>query len=215
MTTTVFTGVAAGDGKHTSEGTTYAQARDGTSLNFPSTSTANAAVGQYGDATPIFDCYQVFLSWDTSSLAGHTINSATLQLVLIGDSSDTDFTLEVYKQAWLAGGLTNSDFMTAAELTAASANICANLSTVGIVAGYVTFVDTGPGLAFAVVAGGTTELVVASSRHRSGTQPSGSEWCNFSMAEDSVGSEPLLTVDSTPPAPATDVLKVARSSVRW
>ena len=130
----------------------------------------------------IYSCYEAVLAFDIPGNvpAGATITGIELRLSLVYASSQ-DFTCEARAHPWTAGGLTAADWVAGSDL--ASKTLLATLDTNGIGATgeYKSFVST------AALNGwdraNVLEMVVASSRTRTGDAPAGSEWVSFRSAD--------------------------------
>lgn len=158
-----------------SRSTTYSTARTGGSLtDFDDTEFLDCGQNRVSSNR---DCYEAFLSWDLSSVAG-SATVATISLYGYQDSSNTDFTLEARAHSWSAGGLTTADWVSGASLSGLT--LLASRSTSGgfSTSGYNALTSEAA-LLTAVDAHGTLDVVFSSSRHRVGNDPSGNEFVGF------------------------------------
>lgn len=200
-TTTIFSGT--GDGQIHSEDADYADTAAGTGTTLTAdTANTNHIIGQY---RPDFSSYAVrefFAAFDTSTIGGDTISAATLSLHGGGDSSDTDFDLEARPYSF--GTLATGDWRTPTHQ--ASDTLLASFDTVNYVADYLDFTENGSELQDAIDPNGTTELYVASSRHRQEIAPTGDEYVFIWSADRSGTSEdPKLVITHTAPAPTVAI----------
>lgn len=189
-TLTTYTLFAAVDGQISSNHSTYSIARAGSSLALDND--ADAAVGQLVAGNRY--CYESFLSFDTSAVAG-VVQSATLSLYGSADGSTVDFVLEARLHDWGAT-LETGDWVAGADLAAktlvASYNTAGGWST----SGYNAFTSEA-----AFVSGinqsGSTRLVLSSSRQRNADVPPNNEYVIFYASEDSGTSrDPKLVIVS-------------------
>ena len=138
--------------------------------------------------------YQGFLEFNTAAIpAGATITSAVLKIKDAGDSSTTDFIINVYDKDY--GTLATADFI--ANGSTAGLTLRCHYDTASGWTGttYKTFVNDA--LAAAIVKGGTTRLVMMSSRQTGNNTPTGNEFVYWEAT--SAGSEATLTVTWTVP----------------
>lgn len=188
-TATIYAGAA--DGVVQSDHTTvYSTARSGNNLNAGS-GAAYGSVGQYG--TIPYICYEMFLSFDTSSIPdGATISAVTLSLYGKADASDTDFTINARAYDWGAS-LTTADWIAGASLSGNT--LLATFATSGFsAAGYNDFTSESAFLT-AINKTGTTYIVLSSSRHEGANAPSGNEYVSTYLADEAgTTKDPKLTV---------------------
>lgn len=180
-TLTVY--AATSDGAIESSDAAYATARAGGALVVSGGSSGNI-VGQYFSGTT-YTAWEAFYSFDTSALgAAATVTGATFSIYGNNDNSGTDFTIEAYIKAWEAGGLTSADWVAGANI--ASLTKVAEFETASWnAAGYNAFLSGGAkgDLPGNVNKTGTTQLMIVSSRLRSGTAPAGEEYVGAYWAE--------------------------------
>jgi hypothetical protein len=193
---------SSADGYVSSSNATYATARAGGTLAADAT-LAQLPVGQRF-SSPNHICYEQFISWDTSSIpAGATVTLATISLYVQLDQSDTDFTIEVRPYDW-STTVTTADWIAGASLSGLT--LLASKGTAGISTVAYTALTSEAALLSAIVTGGTTRVVVDSSRHVAGNQPSALERVYFYMNEKGAGYQPKLYVEYTdPPAASTPI----------
>lgn len=183
------------DGRIVSSGANYNSARAGGSLTANDSNTADR-VGQYGFFST-WECYESFLSFDTSSLPDtDTIDSAVLAVYGSTDSTGTsDFTIRARIHDW-GGSLTTTDWVAGANLSGKT--LVASFDTSGFsTSGYNSFTSES---AFTsnVNKTGTTYLIISSSRHEAGTTAGQQEQVQFYMANESgTSKDPKLTVTHT------------------
>lgn len=191
----------AGDGFVQSADTVYANARAGagTFSLFP-TNTYFYVGQEYRGSQSLHICRETFLAFDIPGNVpvGAVITGIELRLWLESDQSVTDFICEARTHPWSAGGLEISDFVAGADL--ASKTLLATLDTNGIGAAgeYKSFVST------AALNGwdraNVLEMVIASSRLRTGDAPAGFEQLLLRSANYSSGTlAPYIIVTYTLP----------------
>lgn len=122
---------------------------------------------------PFWEIFHLLYEFNTQISSG-TLSSATLKIYLAGDFSTTDFTIESFIFNY-GSTLDASDYQTNVNLTtlySGGAGLAASLSTSGIGAdGLKTLTNNGSVLKDGVNTTGSTRICIASSRHRSGTDP--------------------------------------------
>lgn len=189
MTTYTIYGDTA-DGYISSSGGTYTQNRAGTGgdLVVYDTSTTDSGIGQTEANDKVFES---FISFNTTSVAG-TITSASLSLYGSFDESTTDFTVTAAVRDWGAS-LTTGDFVAGASLGALTTVATFNTASSWSESGYNTFTDVA--LPANVNKGGTTRLILYSSRTSAGTAPPADEAVWFIPADASgTTNDPNLVV---------------------
>lgn len=190
--------------------TAYAAAADGyVRSGDPTYSTARAGASlETGDAAAFYNLgqtwngfnyliYEVFLSFDTSSIPDDAVISAVeLSLYGNGDLSDTDFDIEARLYDWGAS-VTTADWVAGASL--GGYTLLASRSTSGLsVAGYNAFTENGSNFRDNINKTGTTSILLCSSRHRAGNTPTGNEYVTFfSTDETGTTKDPKLVVTYT------------------
>lgn len=161
--------------------TSYSDARAGSAL-----ASGTADYGQpgqdfqygyssyHGSIPDYWEVYEQFLGFDTSAIPG-TISAATLHLYLDYDGSGVDFVAEARLNDHGAT-VENADFVPGATL--ASKTLLATLSTVGVTTGgYRAF--TNVALPANINRSGSTRMVIASDRTRTGVAPTAQEKIAF------------------------------------
>ena len=188
MTTSVVY-AAANDGDAYGESTTYATAR--------STATAvdlygsSATVGQIKSGSTYY-IYEGFEQFDTSVVGADAISAAILSLRGTVDGSVTDFTIEARSSNWGAS-LTTDDYVPGASL--AGLTEVAHYDTAsGWATAWHDFADDA--LPANVNKTGITYILLDSSRHVAGNQPSGNEYVSYSTEASSY--PPYLTITHAP-----------------
>lgn len=172
-TYTIYSDTA--DGYIVSSSSTYSTARNGTGTVAADSSASYIAPGQvYSGGN--YNCYQTFLAFDTSGVAG-IITSATLNLYAYSNDSDTDFTTRARMYDWGAS-LTSADFVAGGSLSALTE--VANWNSSAYSASYNTFTDVA--LPAHINQSGTTRMVLSSSRQEGNNTPSGREYVTFYSA---------------------------------
>lgn len=142
-------------------------------------------VGQGHVGSTEWDVWEIALEFDTSSISvGQTIDSVDLELYITDDfSTAADFDIEAYAYDFGAS-IDTGDWRTPTQLSALT--IAASLTTAGIATGaYVKLTANGSNLVNAIVKGGTTRFILASSRLRQAIDPGSpapkNEWVNVDM----------------------------------
>jgi hypothetical protein len=191
--TTVFAGTNDGNifSYHAS---TYSNARQGTGGFVTDTTGTALRVGQASAGGFQQECYELFYSFDTSSIADSDIVSAvSLNLWPSSDSSVTDFTIEAYENNW-GPTVTSADWVAGSSL--GSQTLLASLSTIGLSTGaYASFVSQGAFLTATNMKTGTVSLMLGSSRQRIGNAPGVDEFVFFIMSDFTGTTEdPKLTI---------------------
>lgn len=185
-----------GGGGVASSSATYSTARSSGTL---AATVADGRVGQ-NQAGGTFSCYEAFLSFDTSVLGPEaTVTAAVLHIYGRSAALGANFGVEISFHDWTAGGLTTGDWIAGASLPSSAD---AGGSTVGFsTSGYnpYTFVDLS-----GIDTTGTTEIVIASDRHRGATQPVAAEFLVFWTSEQTgTDKDPKLVITYTAPASLT------------
>ena len=188
------------DGYLNSADTLYINARDGTGVDLlVDADAATLAAGQYFFSGGGSEVYEGFLAFDTSVLGPHAIiSAATIEVFDFALSGAPAWTMNARALDW-GGALDSGDFVAAAGLSALP--LVGTLTTAArIASSYNVFTDIG--LAGIINTTGFTRLILSSSRHESGIEPTGEEWWELSTANDVVGTRPRLTITYTAPSPA-------------
>ena len=175
----------AWDDAITSESDVYATAREGGTLSLQPVATT-VSVGQFF-ADGLYDCFEAFFGFDTSSIAG-AITSVDFALYCF--ISDTDFTLEA-RLFDCGDSVETTDFQPGSALD--SLQLLASLPTLGLGTAYQPFTDA----AFTtnINQSGFTRCIVVSDRHRLDLSPSGLEYIAFSSADHTgTSQDPKLTI---------------------
>lgn len=181
------------DSRIWSSSATYLTARSGSSLV-----AGGAGVIQVGQDRPasINNCYEGFVSFDTSALVRDSPVSAASLAIFVDGVASASFTVEARVFDW-GGTVTTADWVPGASLSGMT--LLATAASAAMSAGsYATFVDVA--LPANVVAGGITSMVLASDNLRTATPPSVgvAEFVNLTEA-DAVGTtvDPKVTVTYT------------------
>lgn len=137
--------------------------------------------------------YQAYLSFDTSTVVG-TITAVTLSLYGINDSSTTDFTLEARPYNWGAS-VAVADWRSAA--TFGSLTLLASTPTSGWVTSAYNALTSQAAFLSNINQSGTTYLVLASDRYRTGATPIVAEFVGFrSRDTGDTTTGPKLVIDA-------------------
>jgi hypothetical protein len=174
--------------------------------------------------------YQTFVEFDTSG-GGTVTGGVALKLWLANDYSTTDFTIEAYVRDF-GTSITTADWINSTDV-AALTPLAASVSTAGIGTGVATTLTlSGTVLQDAINTGGTTRIVLVSSRNRGGNTPTNAESVQITLANclleyTTTSSDPsvagrtqvgVATRSTVRPEPSvatrTQVGAVARSTVR-
>ena len=199
---TIYGDVSLG-GSITSSDAAYANARDGLGTLNVTVGDLAVAVGQFG--TP-YEVYETFLTFDTSLIRHGTITAVTLSIMDSLLPGAQAFTINARLDDW--GTLDSGDFAAPAGLSGMT--LVATLATAARVpASYNDFTDVA--LAANINKTGVTRLILSSSRHESGTAPTGDEFWELELDP----SPPRLTITYEPgeefaPFSGTTVLRSTR-----
>lgn len=138
-------------------------------------------VGQIkAGGSPLYRLLETFVEFPLALIpAGATIDEAILQGRINYDATTTDFTIEAFAFDFGAS-MTAADWRTPAQLGALTK--VAQKPTAGLASGKCFLFDD-VALAAAITPGGTLRLVLASSRLRSSTAPTGGEYLNLCSTE--------------------------------
>jgi hypothetical protein len=169
----------ASDGHIRSRSLVYATARTGGTFSVVN-ATDNAAVGQSFDATN-YDCWEMFLSFDTSGVgAGQTVSAVVLSLYKLYDQTFDEFIIQVRDYDWGAA-LTSADWVSGADL--GNYTLLATYdTTAGWGAGYHAFTSE-DAIKADINCTGTTYYMLSSNRHLAGTTPTQGEDVYAYMAD--------------------------------
>jgi hypothetical protein len=173
-----------------SESTSYRVARRGGSrlARLP-----DARVGQrIYDQT--YQCFQTFLEFDLSSIAGATIDSATLTIYDIANDTQTDFAITVARYDY-GGSVARRDFRTASQLRALTPR--AARWTRGI-HDRRDVVLSGAALTSILTPGARNRIIIFSSRQAARKTPHVNEY--ITTYAKNAKHPPVLTVTYTPAA---------------
>ena len=151
------------------------------------------AVGQvtYGSFFVIYNVYESFLSFDTSSIGGSgTVSAAVLNLTSYADNSTTDFTIEARLRDWGAS-LTTADWVTSLS----ALTLLAHRDTSSGWTPATAYDLTDDAFAANVSKTGSTRLLLCSDHTTANTAPTGYESVS-SYSADYTGTtrDPKLTV---------------------
>jgi len=174
--------------------TTYAGAR-------AATATVGALVwfGQLKSGNEFF-IRRSYFRFDGSGIgAGSTVLSAKLRLYLTRDSSDTDFTIQVRKKTWSAGGLTSADWSTTPSGDTLMGSIATNDASWPAAGNWVEITLDPTTIEKAAY----TEMYLHSNRNNDddddpvSTAPTGAEWGWFEAHEEGSHHTELVVTYST------------------
>ena len=144
----------------------YTAALDGTETVVVST---GAQIGQRDTASAVWNCWEVFLVFDTSTLPpGIIVTSVDLKLFVTSDLSATDFIMQARAHSF-ALPISASDWRDSID-TPGDTPLLATLSTSGISAGEITLNQEADFPSY-INLQGDTPLYLISSRQVSGTAP--------------------------------------------
>lgn len=195
--TTVFS--ATSDGYiRSSEQFSYSDARNGTGVGLDAITGTTFRVGQLFDEE--YFVYEGFLNFDVSAVAGSTIDSATLSLWLVTDSSTTDFTVEARARNW-GDTLTSDDFVAGGSLSGLTLLASIGSSGIGATAAYKALTSEAAlltAIASAAAGDGILRLLLCSSRTTGNNSPGGLEYIICSSADHAgTTQDPKLDIDYT------------------
>lgn len=208
MGTYTFNPSTSNGGSIATQATSYATAREGTGTKTAFT-TDPMSVGQYNFNNATYQCYESFLEFDTSSLAGKTIISAVLKLYVTAKQEDVTYTVEARLQDFGAS-FTSADYVRGSDL-AASTLLATLASSAAGTGAYRSFTD----VAFPanVNKTGKTRIIVSSDHPRTNTAPAKNvdEYIQFTSPS---GSNPpqLVVVTSDEGALSKSIGNITLSS---
>jgi len=150
--------------------TNYSTARAGTeTLSLTSSRVGQSAFYDPIDEFDTWECYELFVEFNTTLNPGETLNTATLKGFVNVDLSTTDFVMEVCHRDFGAA-VDTADFVAGAALLPST--LAASLSTTAITIDTLfTFTNSGTVLKDGVNTSGMTRLLISSDRHRLNTAP--------------------------------------------
>ena len=191
------------DGLCSSYNTDYAVAR--ATVNASNNNQYTLDVGQQYTSSYYY-CFESFVGFDTSSIgADATVTLATLSLYGKEDTSLTDFTLEARIRDW-GGTLTTADWVSGTPADTPSLDELTLVASRSTAPSWPTSaynaLTSEAAFATNIAKTGTTYLILDSSRHVAGNQPSGYEIIGSWSAEDNTGGggtdrDPKLYVEWT------------------
>ena len=172
---------------------------------------------QYNSFDDWWDCfvYQTFVEFDTPETG--TVTAATLKVWLSADYSTTEFNIEVFAYDFDIA-VNTGDFRTPTQLTGLTS--VGSLSTSGI--GSTGALKPITLNTSSINRSGPTRLLLASSRHRTATEPTGSEsvsltpFSNWVLEYTTTGNDPVVSraqvgaVTRSAVQPAPSVSSVAK-----
>ena len=169
----------ASDGFLTSEAGNYSDARQGIGGGFPLTADTTSqllVVGQESTSVPSYRVYEAFLRFNTGVLPDTAVIDAAYLTVFIEGVATVAFTLEARTRAW-GPTLTSADFVAGSALSGLT--LLGSLTAPPLYpgeayGGWWTFTSTAA-FKTAINRTGYTELVIASSRQRTGTAPTATD----------------------------------------
>ncbi len=177
--------------------TTYAPARAGNT--FTVYNDGYLYDGQFASAAPEFDVYEFFISFDTSVLAGLSVDAAVLSLYGYDNGATQGYTSEIWVKDWGAA-VTSADWVAGASL-AAQTRVASFASAAMVLEAYNDFTNDSTFLA-AINKTGTTRLMGASSRTNAGTTAvAGTNEYMGWYAANTAAKAPKLTVWVAEPGP--------------
>jgi hypothetical protein len=157
-------------------GATYATARSGGALTLNS-GLNSFQVGQGVSAG--YECYEGFISFDTSSVVG-TVSEAALSIV-VGENYETatDFTCNARRLDW--GTLTTADWIAGASLSGQA--LLATFATSGFVENSYNVFTSQAGFLTNINPSGMTGIILSFNRHEGNNSPVSQERVDFKSAE--------------------------------
>ena len=157
--------------------------------------------------------YELFISFDTSSIGSGTISTATLNMTIQEDrTGGSDFNIQARLHDW-GTSVTTADWVAAASLSGKT--LLAHKSTVGISNGSA-YDFTNDALVANINKSGSTRMLLASDRFAAGTIPSGEEFVHLRTADyTGTTNDPKLVITySTGGATTTTVFAQAQSRIK-
>lgn len=200
MTTTIIRGLSA-DGGVSSGGTSYSTVRSGSGFAVNTTDTVlrgatNSGVGQLGTGVA-FQCGEAFIAFDiggASIPSEDSIIDADLQIFQVSGTS-VSFDVEARDYDW-GPTLTTGDWVAGDDL--GDLDLLATLASSTATNTTRTFTPSGSALIAHVEANrtGTSRMLLNSSRHRNGDQPSSTEYLIFGSADAGLSANrPTLVIE--------------------
>lgn len=180
------------DGRIKGSSATYSTAR--TTATSGSKFNQSDVVGQ--DLTGgTYECYELFFLFNCSGISGsETVSSAVLNLWLSGNSSVTDFTVNLLDRNWGPTFDDTADWVSGASLSGLTLLGALNTSALGSTNAYYSFSDVAMA-ALVDAKSSTTAFMAASSRQDAGNTPTGHEYVTFALADASgTTNDPYLNV---------------------
>lgn len=179
------------DGRIYGANGTYLTARSTATAADQVASTSCTSIGQYYNGTTTYQCSEMFLSFDTSSIPdAATITSAVLSIYGATDNSATEFNIEARLHDWGAT-LELADWVAGADLGAKTLLATQSTTFFSTVA-YMDMADVA--LAANVNKAGATRIVLASERQRLATAPTGEEYVELWAGDEGANKRPKLVV---------------------
>lgn len=193
------------DGQLQSVDATYATARTGGTLGLDATNIA-LYIGQ----RTAYTCYEGFVQFDTSGLPDDcTITDVALSLYGNGPADAQEFTVNARAYNWGAG-LTTADWVSGADLAALPLLATIAQSVLKGTLAYHAFASEAAFLTN-INKTGPTYIILSSSRHEAGTQPSAYERVTPYSTDKGAGYEPELVVTYTTAGATTCPLHLFRT----
>jgi hypothetical protein len=191
-TLTVFADAA--DGRVRANHATYANARTGSGATMYSDTTS----GYYGQDLGFY-ANEYFVSFDTSSIPDdNVVSNPVLSLTYFENSSDTNFIAQARLYDWGAT-LTTADWVSGDDLSSLPLLATWDTNSFTGVNTYQAFISE-PAFANAINKTGFTRIIISSSRHLAGNEPTGIEYMGINSA-DVAGTtyDPKLVLTYAPP----------------
>jgi hypothetical protein len=150
-----------------------------------------------------FYCWENFLEFDTSGLAGVTVDSVEFSLTSYDDKSTVNFITEVRRSAaWdTPGSLATSDWYPGGDL--AALELCATWDSADYTGDSTREeFDSEPAFIDELDLTGTTNLIMVSKEMTDNSQPWSYEWCEWkgSTGAESVEAKLVVTHSDAPQA---------------
>ena len=112
-----------------------------------------------------YNCFEGFISFDTSSIGAGTVTAATLSLYAKSDYSVVDFTVYARARDWGAS-LTTADWVAGADLSALP--LLASVTTAGLSVAAYTALSSESAFVSNINTSGSTRIILTSARHEAG-----------------------------------------------
>lgn len=200
MTTTIIRGLTADGGVSSFDFSSYSTARSGNNLSVNTTDTVlrGGGAGSVGQDVSIgFECDEAFIAFDIGGASIPSEDSIIDVALQIRQEAGTSVAFDVEARDYDWGPtLTTGDWVAGADI--GSHTLLATLASSTATTTTRTFTPSGSSLIAHVEANraGTSRMLLNSSRHRNGDQPSSNEYLTFISANASASTNrPTLVIE--------------------